>query len=124
MPDAKLSMERRTTPRVSIKVPVKYRLEKEKKVLRTIEEWRHSELNCFTLDMSLGGMSVVVDQPLSVGEVLCFELYLLDEKASVTIYAEVMWANNMGAGLRFLMMKDEEMRCLRAFLEKSSVAYR
>ena len=120
MPEANISMERRETPRISVKIPVKYRLEDDKEVLKTIKEWRQSEKNAYTLDVSLGGMSIVVDQPLSKGDILCFEIYLLDQKNVVTVYAEVKWTQKKEAGLRFLMMRDNDMEALRAFLGKPS----
>lgn len=120
MPEANLSIERRATPRISVKIPVKYRLEDGKEVLKTIDEWRKTERNAYTLDLSLGGMRIVVDQPLSVGDILQFELFILDKVNRAAVYAEVKWVNEMGAGLRFLMMPEEELEALKAFLDKSA----
>lgn len=120
MPKANISVDRRINPRISIKVPVKYRLEKDKKVLKKIEEWRHNKEHAYTLDMSLSGMNIVVDQPLTKGEVMHFEVFLLDKKRVLTLYAEVKWANKKSAGLHFLLMKDEEKEGLRTFLENLS----
>ncbi len=122
MREANLSMERRTSPRVSIKTPVKYRLEEDQKIFRTIEEWRNSGQNATALDLSLEGMCIVVDKPIRVGEVLCLEIHCLSEDKTLTVYASVRWANCKGAGLRFLMMKDDEVDCLKSLLERSSVA--
>ena len=120
MPEANLSVERRRTPRLSVKIPVKYRLEEDGEVIQKIEEWRKKEQNAYTLDMSLGGMSVIVDQPLTVGKILRVDIYLLDQTNVATVYAEVKWANKEGAGVQFLMVKKEELEALRAFLEKAS----
>lgn len=120
MPKAKMSMERRLHPRINVKIPVKYRLEEDAQVIKTIAKWRSEEKNAYTLDMSLGGMSIVVDKPLSAGEFIKFEVYLLDKKNLVTIYAAVRWADKKSAGVRFLMMKNEDLDALKAFLEKSA----
>ena len=120
MPEANISVERRVQPRISIKIPIKYRLEKNKAVLKTIEEWRGSEKHAYTLDLSLGGMSIVMDQKVAVGTILCFEVFFLDAVNVMTIYAEVKWTDAGGIGLHFLMMKDTELEALKAFLEKSS----
>ena len=120
MPDANMFLERRTHPRVSIKIPVKYQVEDDKIVLKKIDEWRESEKNGFTLNLSLGGMHLMVDQPLAVGSILNFEVFLLDKLHVVSIFAEVVWANKEGAGLHFLMMKPAEMDALKAFLDKAS----
>ncbi len=122
MPEAKMSMERRENPRFAMKIPVKYCLEKDKEVIKVITEWRKEAKNAYTLDMSLGGMKIVVDQPLSMGDLLKFELYLLDKVNVVTIFAEVMWSGPDCAGIRFLMIKPEELDALKVFLEKSSKA--
>lgn len=120
MPEANMFIEKRGTPRISIKIPVKYRLEEDQVVRETIAEWQRKEKNAYTLDMSLGGMRIVVDQSLMAGEILRFDLFLLDKTNVVTIYAEVKWTDEKSAGLHFLMMKNEEMEYLKDFLEKSA----
>lgn len=119
MNEGQLSIERRATPRLSVKIPVKYRLEDDQKVLKTIQEWRKKQ-NAYTLDVSLGGMNLVVDHPLAVGQILEFEVYLLDPVKVVSIYGEVRWANEKEAGLKFVMAKDEDLEALQAFLRKST----
>ena len=113
-------MEKRGTPRFAIKVPIKYRLEQNKKVLQKIEDWRQTEKNAFTLDVSLGGMRIAVDQPLTLGDVLQFDIYLLDKSNVVSVYANVIRADKTSAGLKFLMMKDDERDALKNFLGKIS----
>lgn len=120
MPKAKITIERRENPRFAIKIPIKYRLEQNKKVLKKIEDWRQTEKNAFTLDMSLGGMRIAVDQPLTVGDVLQFDIYLLDKSNVVSVYANVIRTDKLNAGLKFLMMKDEEREALKTFLGKIS----
>ena len=120
MPKAKLLIEKRGNTRFSIKIPIKYRLEQNKKVLKKIEDWRQSEKNAYTLDMSMGGMQIAVDQPLTVGDVLQFDIYLLDKSNVVRVYANVIRADKISAGLKFLMMKDDEREALKNFLGKIS----
>jgi hypothetical protein len=120
MPDANISMERRVNPRIAIKIPVKYRLEEDKEVVKTIEEWRNTQKHAHTLDMSLSGMSIILDHYLAMGTILRFDVYLLDKVNVATIYAEVKWVNPNGTGVKFLMMKDKELEALKMFLEKSS----
>ena len=120
MPKAKMTMERRGTPRFTIKIPIKFRLEQNKKVLKKIEDWRQTEKNAYTLDMSMGGMRIAVDQPLTLGDVLQFDIYLLDKSNVVSVYANVVRSDKTSAGLKFLMMKDDEREALREFLGKIS----
>lgn len=114
---AKITMERRGTPRFSINLPVKYKLERNEKVLQKIDDWRQTENNAYTLDVSVGGMQIAVDQPLTVGDVLQFEINLLNKSRKVVVYAKVIRTNKKSAGIQFLMMKDEEREALEAFFE-------
>ncbi len=118
MPEAKMSMEKRANPRISLKIPVKYRLVEDEAEIRNIEEWRKLEQNTYTLDMSLGGMYIAVDQPLKVGNIIKFDIYLLDMTNVEGIYAEVAHADQKGAGLHFLMMKNNDREIMKAFLDK------
>jgi c-di-GMP-binding flagellar brake protein YcgR len=117
MHKAKITIERRGDPRFSIKIPVKYRLVRDEKVLQDIDSWRQKENNAYTLDLSLGGMQVVVDQPLKTGDVLRFDIHLLNKSRKVGVYASVIRMNKKNAGLRFLMMEDGERESLKAFFE-------
>ena len=120
MEDAKMSIERRRAPRISIKIPVKYRFEEKKDLLETIKNWQKTEHHANTLEISLGGMSVELDQPLPKGEILQFDLYLLEKKKFVTTYAEVKWTDKTSAGLKFLMVKEDGLEALKAFLAKQN----
>lgn len=118
MPRAKISTERRSNPRFSIKVPVKYRLAGHGEML-SVDEWRKSEKNAVTLDLSLGGMQIVVEESLKMGSLLKFNIYLLDKKNVIEVYAKVAWANQTGTGLKFLMIKSEDAEHLKSFLNKT-----
>jgi c-di-GMP-binding flagellar brake protein YcgR len=120
MPKTKIATNRRDNPRVSIKIPVKFFLVEEKKVLKKIEDWRESKKCGFTLDLSLGGMQIVADHYLAVGSVLEFKIYILDKVKVVTVYARAVWTNKNSTGLHFLLMKPAEMDALTSFLEKAS----
>ncbi len=120
MPKTKTTINRRDNPRVSVKVPVKYLLMEDKKVLKKIEDWRESKKCGFTLDLSAGGMQLVADHDLAVGSVLEFKIYILDKVNVVTVYARVVWTHKSSAGFRFLLMKPAEMDALTSFLEKAS----
>src|SRR5689334_12283767 len=118
MSRAKISTERRSNPRFSIKVPVKYRLAGKGEIL-SVDEWRKSEKNAITMDLSLGGMQIVVEESLKMGSLLKFSIYLLDKKNVIEVYAKVMWANQTGTGLKFLMIRNEDVAHLKSFLDKT-----
>lgn len=117
MPKANRPIERRGKPRFFVKIPVKYRLEEAEMVIRA-EEWRQTKENAFTLDMSLEGMQIVADQPLTAGNILPFDLFLLEKRNVVRVYSKVVRVRRKKAGLHFLAMKDDARKCLEEFLEK------
>ena len=111
--------EKRATPRVPIKIPVKFRVMYDYAEMAAIAAPSHYQENAHTLDLSLEGMYLSLDQPLEVGNVIQSEIFLLDKEASVTTYAEVAWTDDEGAGIHFLLMASEERESLGDFLDKS-----
>jgi c-di-GMP-binding flagellar brake protein YcgR len=120
MPKSKIAVNRRDNPRVSIKIPVKFLLIEDKKVLKKIEDWRDSKKHGFTLDLSAGGMQLAAEHHLTVGSVLEFKIYILDKVKVVTVYARVVWTNKNSSGLHFLLMKPAEKDALTSFLQMAS----
>ena len=120
MPEAEMFVEKRTNPRLSIKVPVKYRQVDNQMEMASVQEWQKKEQNAYTLDMSLGGLHIALDQPLKVGTIHQFDIFLLDKKDCVCPYAEVVWSDKANSGLKFLMMTAEDMEHLKVFLAKSA----
>jgi hypothetical protein len=113
---SKTGKEKRKSPRVAIKIPVIYRLEENILSPVPAEKWRQAQQNAYTLDMSLEGMSLAVDLPLEVGSVIPLNVFLLDKIRLVKAYAQVKWFKSRCAGLRFLLMGEEEREALKCFL--------
>jgi len=111
------SNERRRSPRVQVKVPFKYRITEGKKTLKTREELIRCTRHGFTLDIGLGGMNVVLDDPLRVGDVVPFEIFLFHQVNRVEVFSRVQWVGLQNFGLRFLLMKPQDHFCLGQFLE-------
>ncbi len=120
MPEAKLFMEKRMHPRVSVKLPINYRLMKDEGELQNIEEWRKTSKNAESVDLSLGGMFIAVDRALPMGSLLRFDVAIPQQTTPLAIFAEVVWTNVTGAGLRFLMIKPEDLEILKKYLEPES----
>jgi len=114
--------EKRKHPRLAVKVPVKFRMEDPTNVLRGIEEWRGLTLHGFTLNMGKGGMQIVVDQPLTLGDVLKFDLFLFFIRDYVSAFAKVAWVNERGAGLQFLTMTDPDRKAFEDYLRSLETA--
>jgi transcriptional regulator with XRE-family HTH domain len=113
-------MEKRAYPRTQVKVPVEYLLVKDDEEFEDGIDWRTKEKRAQTVDMSLGGMYVLADQKLLAGSILRVHFSLPAISKRLNFYAEVVWANELGAGLRFLMLKNEDVKILKEFLSEVS----
>ena len=120
MPDAHMYVEKRVHPRVSVKIPVKYRIIEDQQELETVFERKKKEQNTRTMDVSLGGLYIVADQILNIGSILRLDVSLPEKTSLISAFAEVVWANETGAGLHFLAMKEEDVEALKAYLAKVS----
>ena len=116
MPDANMFMEKRVHPRVSIKIPIKYRVIEDQKEIATVFERKKKEQTTRTVDVSLGGLYVVADQILSVGSILRLDIVLPETPGVISAFAEVVWANETGGGLHFLAMKEDDAETMKNYL--------
>jgi transcriptional regulator with XRE-family HTH domain len=113
-------LEKRAYSRTLVKVPVKYLLVKDDEEFENVQDRRRNEKSAQTADMSLGGMYILAGQKLPAGSILRAHFSLPGISKPLNLYAEVVWANAKGAGLRFLMVKNEDMKILKEFLTKVS----
>src|SRR5580658_9723114 len=120
MPEANMFMEKRIHPRVSIKIPVKFRVIEDQKELETVFERKKKEQTTRTMDVSLGGLYIVADQILNVGSILRLDVSLPEKSSLISAFAEVVWANETGAGLHFLAMKEDDVETLKGYLTQAS----
>lgn len=120
MPEANMFVEKRVHPRVSVKIPVKYRVIEDQKELETVFERRKKEQTTRTMDMSLGGLYIVADSVLNIGSILRLDISLPEKTSIISAFAEVVWANETGAGLHFLAMKEDDVENLKHYLGKNS----
>ena len=120
MPEGNLFVEKRTHPRVSVKIPVKYRVVEDLAGIQSIIEMRKSEANTQSLDISLGGMYIVSEQLLGVGSILHLDISIPEKTKRLAAFGEVVWSKGSGAGLHFMMIKHEDLEALSAFLDEVS----
>ncbi len=120
MPEANMFMEKRIHPRISIKIPVKYRIIEDQKELETVFERKKKEQTTKTMDVSLGGLYIVAEQILNVGSILRLDISLPEKSTLISAFAEVVWANETGGGLHFLAMKEDDVEFLKNYLVKNS----
>jgi c-di-GMP-binding flagellar brake protein YcgR len=116
MPEANMFVEKRIHPRVSVKIPVKYRVIEDQKEIDSVFERRKKEQTTKTMDVSLGGLYIVADTVLNIGSILRLDISIPAKAAIISAFAEVVWANETGGGLHFLAMKEEDVDALKNYL--------
>lgn len=120
MPDGYLLKERRVYPRIALKIPVIFRVLDDQEEIKSVIELRKKEKHGHTLDVSLGGLCVVTDQPLQEGSILSLEITIPDVTKTLKAMAEVVWSSETGGGIRFLTMDENDMETLKTYLSKAS----
>lgn len=117
MEDAKMFIEKRTYPRYKADFPVKYSLLEDKNDIQAIREHAKKEV-ALVRDISLGGMQITSDPPMKQGDTLVFEIPLPGGVQTLSACAEVVWVNGNVGGLHFLIISDEDLEALKAYLKR------
>jgi c-di-GMP-binding flagellar brake protein YcgR len=120
MPEANMFVEKRVHPRVSVKIPVKYRVIEDQKELETVFERKKKEQTTKTVDVSLGGLYIVAEQILNIGSILRLDITLPERPSLISAFAEVVWSNETGGGLHFLAMKEDDAEFLKNYLTNNA----
>jgi c-di-GMP-binding flagellar brake protein YcgR len=120
MPDAKMFLDRRKHQRVQTSIPVRYRVIDDQKEIATLMERRRKDQHSTTVDLSEGGAYIATADLVGAGSLIRLEVKLPGATSSLSAFAEVVWANESGCGLRYLAMKDDDAKQMREFIEKSA----
>ena len=118
MEDAKMFIDRRAHPRYQVQFPVKYCFVRDKNEINAIQEFSKKDVVAVTRDISLGGMQIALEQPLQAGDILAFEIPLPGGSPPLSACAEVVWTNGNIGGLHFLILGEEDLTVLKAYLKK------
>ena len=119
MPDGFLLNEKRVNPRITVKIPITFRVINDQKDIENFRGLDKKEKNSHTLDISLGGMFILAGQTLKEGNILSLVILIPGAKKKLKAFAEVVWANEMGGGVRFLAMKEDDMKTFKAYLDRA-----
>ncbi len=119
MPDAFLLNEKRTQPRITVKIPITFKVITSHGKIESILDRENKEYVSRTADISLGGMFILAGLRLTKGNILSLELLLPGPEKKLKAFAEVLWTNEMGGGVRFLAMKEDDMNAFKEYLEKA-----
>jgi hypothetical protein len=99
-----------------VKVPIQYQLVENKKELEKIRG-RHA----LAKDLSLNGMFMKTDKPVKTGDVLQLDISVPNLKLKhFFAFAEVVRITTKGAGVRLLLMPEEDRSGLREYLTQVS----
>ncbi len=118
MTEGTIFVEKRAHSRLLVKFHVTYQLLDEKHKNEAVKKIGTDPKVAQTVDAGLGGMYIVSEEALKLGNHLRLKVDLPPPEAPLTLLADVVWADGKGAGLRFLAMKEAEVKILEAFLEK------
>lgn len=117
MPEANISFNKRAYPRVPAHIPVSFLVMKEHKDLKDIRELIERTKTVQSIDASLGGLKFDGNHGLSQGDILTLKLSIPTKAAPVSAFAEVAWVNASGVGIRFLTMKEDDLKSLDLYLQ-------
>jgi len=73
----------------------------------------------YTFDISEGGVSVVTEDPLPVGQVVRLQFFTSRSARAVTLEARVVWSRlepEGAMGLKFINLDGEKRGVLRSFM--------
>ena len=119
-PDANMFIEKRVYPRVTLKIPLKYRVIEDQKEIESVHDHKINDKTSHTFNVSLGGFYLVVDHVLDVGSILRMDINLPEISHEISAYAEVVWSNDTGAGLHFEAVKEEDLDDLKHYLSQKT----
>src|SRR5579864_1241253 len=103
MTENKTFLEKRLRSRVGVKIPVQYRQVEDPKELENLRG-----RIALAKDMSLDGMYIKTDDPVKVGDIFRLDISVPENSKQLFAFAEVVWGNHQGAGLRLLLMAVED----------------
>lgn len=117
MVEANISFNKRAYPRVPAHIPVSFLVMKEHKELKDIRQLIEQTKTVQSIDASLGGMKLDGGDGLAQGDILTLKLSIPTKASPISAFAEVAWVNTNGVGIRFLTMKEDDLKSLDLYLQ-------
>ena len=118
MPEKHTFVEKRSHPRIPQNLPVRYRVIDDPIEIEKSSEGKKAEKSTRCMDISLSGLFIVSDQPVIVGSTLRLDIALPVKSALISAFAEVIWANESGKGLKIIAIKKDDEDILKSYIEK------
>jgi c-di-GMP-binding flagellar brake protein YcgR len=105
-------LEKREHSRIKVKIPVNYKLIEDKKELEKVRG-RHA----LAKDLSLNGMFMKTDKAVRLGDIFSLDISVPDKKLKhFFAFAEVVRITGSGAGVKLLLMPEEDKTALKEYL--------
>lgn len=122
MTDGKMFLEKRVHSRLLVKFSISYKILNAKEAEdRNNQERPEDHRSAESWDASLGGMYIISEGTLKPGDHLELKVSVPQGEKSLKALADVVWADHSGAGLRFVAMKEDEIKTLESFLNGLSL---
>jgi len=114
MTDNKSYLEKRVHSRIPVKIPVQYRLVQDPKELENLKGQ-----TALAKDVSLDGMFIKTAEAAKVGDVIRLDISVPEKSKQLFAFAEVVWVNETGAGLRLMLIASEDKEDLKSYLGRA-----
>ncbi len=108
-------LEKRSQSRVPVKIPVQFGLVEDPKELEKLKS-----RTALAKDLSLDGMFIKTDKKVKAGDIFRLNISLPEKSKQLFAFAEVVWANETGAGLRLMLMAIEDKDDLKGYLDQAA----
>ena len=113
--DNKSFLERRHRSRAPVKIPVEFRMVEDP---QQVEAFRGRP--GLAKDLSLDGMYIKTEKPVKPGDILRLEITVPENSKQLFAFAEVVRVDPSGAGLRLMLMEQEDHESLQDYLRRAS----
>jgi c-di-GMP-binding flagellar brake protein YcgR len=120
MTESNTFTEKRAHRRIPEKIQVRCRVLIDPKGYEPLSIRKKEEKTIRGNDISLGGVSLAADQALNLGTTLKLEFALPTRSDLISAFADVIWANPSGRGLKFIAIKEEDQKTLKDYIAKIS----
>jgi len=115
MAENKTFLEKRVQSRIPVKIPVQIRRVEDPTELKKLRGQ-----TALAKDLSLDGMYIKTDKSVKVGDIFRLDISIPEKpKRQLFAFAEVVWIKQTGAGLKLLLMPEEDKESLRGYLDKA-----
>jgi hypothetical protein len=107
-------LEKRSHSRIPVKIPVQFGLVED-----PVELEKLKSRTALAKDLSLDGMFIKTDKKVKAGDVFRLNISLPEKSKHLFAFAEAVWANETGAGLRLMLMAVEDRDDLKGYLDQA-----